>query len=175
MADTIRVGAGCLNQIPLDWTGNRRRILEAISKAREAEATVLCLPELAITGYGCEDHFLSHEVADNAWSSLLEIVPETKGLVVAVGLPVWLRNTVYNCVALLIDGEIAGLVAKQNLAGDGLHYEPRWFHPWPQGIVTTENFYGKDVLIGDLIFNICLLYTSPSPRDQRGSRMPSSA
>ena len=23
--------------------------------------------------------------------------------------------------------------------------------------------------------NICLLYTSPSPRDQRGSRMPSSA
>ena len=24
-------------------------------------------------------------------------------------------------------------------------------------------------------FNTCLLYTSPSPRDQRGSRMPSSA
>ena len=26
-----------------------------------------------------------------------------------------------------------------------------------------------------VISNICLLYTSPSPRDQRGSRMPSSA
>ena len=25
------------------------------------------------------------------------------------------------------------------------------------------------------IYNFCLLYTSPSPRDQRGSRMPSSA
>ena len=25
------------------------------------------------------------------------------------------------------------------------------------------------------VFEICLLYTSPSPRDQRGSRMPSSA
>ena len=25
------------------------------------------------------------------------------------------------------------------------------------------------------IINSCLLYTSPSPRDQRGSRMPSSA
>ena len=24
-------------------------------------------------------------------------------------------------------------------------------------------------------FKVCLLYTSPSPRDQRGSRMPSSA
>ena len=28
---------------------------------------------------------------------------------------------------------------------------------------------------GALIHKICLLYTSPSPRDQRGSRMPSSA
>ena len=26
-----------------------------------------------------------------------------------------------------------------------------------------------------LVFKGCLLYTSPSPRDQRGSRMPSSA
>ena len=25
------------------------------------------------------------------------------------------------------------------------------------------------------VFDTCLLYTSPSPRDQRGSRMPSSA
>ena len=27
----------------------------------------------------------------------------------------------------------------------------------------------------DSLYSICLLYTSPSPRDQRGSRMPSSA
>ena len=33
-----------------------------------------------------------------------------------------------------------------------------------------------DSVTGGLIINgICLLYTSPSPRDQRGSRMPSSA
>ena len=29
--------------------------------------------------------------------------------------------------------------------------------------------------LGNVQFAICLLYTSPSPRDQRGSRMPSSA
>ena len=36
---------------------------------------------------------------------------------------------------------------------------------------------GKDVIDGELKIHIsdCLLYTSPSPRDQRGSRMPSSA
>ena len=33
----------------------------------------------------------------------------------------------------------------------------------------------KDVIDPELMVNVCLLYTSPSPRDQRGSRMPSSA
>ena len=44
---------------------------------------------------------------------------------------------------------------------------------------TAEKHYEehKDKpFFGDLVeFITCLLYTSPSPRDQRGSRMPSSA
>ena len=34
--------------------------------------------------------------------------------------------------------------------------------------VTTADHRAHDIIV-------CLLYTSPSPRDQRGSRMPSSA
>ena len=34
--------------------------------------------------------------------------------------------------------------------------------------------YGADYQQAQ-VYGICLLYTSPSPRDQRGSRMPSSA
>ena len=154
MNDNIRVGAGCLNQTPMDWSGNRRRILECISQARESEVSILCLPELAITGYGCEDQFLSHEVAQQAWESLLLIAPESKKMVIAVGLPVWVKNAVYNAVAILVDGVIAGLVAKKNLAGDGLHYEPRWFHAWPEAMIVEEEF-GQDYLpIGDPIFKI---------------------
>ena len=33
----------------------------------------------------------------------------------------------------------------------------------------------RDVARVKTVLNDCLLYTSPSPRDQRGSRMPSSA
>ena len=44
---------------------------------------------------------------------------------------------------------------------------------------TSENAEGLYTLQGEVvdgsINNNCLLYTSPSPRDQRGSRMPSSA
>ena len=35
--------------------------------------------------------------------------------------------------------------------------------------------FKDDALGGSNQFIFCLLYTSPSPRDQRGSRMPSSA
>ena len=33
----------------------------------------------------------------------------------------------------------------------------------------------KRIALGNYEYIPCLLYTSPSPRDQRGSRMPSSA
>ena len=50
------------------------------------------------------------------------------------------------------------VVEIQDLAGDGNHYS---------ATVTSSQFSGKS--------KICLLYTSPSPRDMRRSRMPSSA
>ena len=41
----------------------------------------------------------------------------------------------------------------------------------------TRSTYGKegDTLVLDIDSKTCLLYTSPSPRDKRQSRMPSSA
>ena len=41
-----------------------------------------------------------------------------------------------------------------------------------QLIINPSRF---DVILTSNMFGDCLLYTSPSPRDQRGSRMPSSA
>jgi len=129
----IRVGGAALNQTPLDWDGNRDRIVAAIGAARQREIGLLCLPELCISGYGCEDAFLAPGVARMAWRVLQEIAPCTAGMVVAVGLPVRFESGVYDAAALLADGRIAGLACKRHLAGEGLHYEPRWFRPWPAG------------------------------------------
>ncbi|MDF1851718.1 MAG: NAD(+) synthase [Verrucomicrobiales bacterium] len=150
----IVAGAASLNQTPLDWEGNLARAIAAVVEAREKGVGYLCLPELAITGYGCEDMFLAPEVGEEAVRSLLSFAPECKGLVVAIGLPLWFESSVYNVVALIVDGEILGLVAKQNLAGDGLHYEPRWFKPWPVGLVESVRVGDQDVPLGDLIFDV---------------------
>jgi NAD+ synthase (glutamine-hydrolysing) len=70
-----------------------------------------------------------------------------------VGLPVSLRHALYNCAALVVDGKIAGLVAKQHLPGDGLHYEPRWFKPWPDDAVADVVRGERSYPIGDLHFD----------------------
>lgn len=150
----IVTGAAALNQIPLDWEGNRRRAVAAVSEARDNGVGFLCLPELALSGYGCEDMFLAPEVGERALESLREFANECKGIVVAVGLPLWFESSVYNTVALIADGKIAGFVAKQNLAGDGLHYEPRWFKPWTEGQVESLTVGKKNVPLGDIVFDI---------------------
>ncbi len=149
----IHVAAAVLNQTPLDWRGNAARCREAIRVARDRGASVLCLPELCLTGYGCEDAFHSIAVQRTSWESLQSLLPETRGMVVSFGLPVLFQNGLFNSACLVVDGQIAGLVAKRYLAGDGIHYEPRWFKPWPQGIRRSVAIDGADYPIGDLLFD----------------------
>ena len=47
---------------------------------------------------------------------------------------------------------------------------------WHAGqILAGENETARAIAFFQGTYNTCLLYTSPSPRDQRGARMPSSA
>ncbi|MEZ0265467.1 MAG: nitrilase-related carbon-nitrogen hydrolase, partial [Phycisphaerae bacterium] len=141
----IKLAAAVVNTTPLDWDGNRDRILGAVAAARAQGVSILCLPELCVSGYGCEDAFHSPGTAEMAWRVLRdEIVPHTRGIVVSVGLPVLHQNALFNTAALIADGRVVGLVAKRFLAGDGIHYEPRWFKPWPTGIVSQITLPGPN-------------------------------
>jgi NAD+ synthase (glutamine-hydrolysing) len=150
----VHVAAAELNQTPLDWAGNERRIRAAIEEARRRGATVVCLPELCITGYGCEDAFHSPGLQQAAWEVLESLLPATKGLVVSLGLPVFFRKALYNGAAMCVDGRLVGIVAKRYLAGDGLHYEPRWFKPWPAGERADLDTPSGPVPIGDIHFDV---------------------
>ena len=52
---TTRVTSTALNQTPMDWVGNIANIKMAIQEAKKKNSNFLCLPELCLTGYGCED------------------------------------------------------------------------------------------------------------------------
>ncbi len=149
----IKVGAAVLNQTPLAWEANKANILGVIQDARAAGVSILCLPELCITGYGCEDAFHSRGIQETAWILLEEIAPHTAGMAVSVGLPLLHNNALFNAACLLVDGRIVGFSAKRFLAGDGIHYEPRWFKPWPHDQRSEIERNGIRYPIGDLFFD----------------------
>lgn len=149
----VRVGAAVLNQTPLAWDDNRRHIEEAMDRARAAGVSILCLPELCISGYSCEDAFHAPGLHQTALEVLREVAPKSSGLVVSVGLPLFFNRGLYNAAALLVDGRIAGFAAKRNLAGDGIYYEPRWFKPWPEGQVASFDLGEHTVPLGDVLFD----------------------
>ncbi|MDZ4658796.1 MAG: NAD(+) synthase [Bythopirellula sp.] len=149
----VRLAAAALNQTPLAWEHNRANIVAAINEARRADASLVCLPELCISGYGCEDAFFSRGVQATSLEMLGEILPATKGIAVALGLPLVVDKQIYNACAFACDGRLIGFVLKQCLAGDGIHYEPRWFKPWPAGQVGEIACWGEKFPAGDVMFN----------------------
>lgn len=151
---SIKVAAAVLNQTPMAWGQNKANILRALEIAREQNVHIICLPELAIPGYGCEDEFHSVGLVDMSWRVLQEILPATRNMIVCIGLPLVHQNSIFNAAAIIAHRKILGFVAKQHLAGEGIHYEPRWFKPWPNNIRSDIFQDGQSYPIGDLYFEI---------------------
>ena len=58
-------------------------------------------------------------------------------------------------------------IQQTGITFDDVLVQPRYSEIVPSEVETTTRLTKR--------ISFCLLYTSPSPRDQRGSRMPSSA
>ncbi|HEX9650179.1 MAG TPA: NAD(+) synthase [Cyclobacteriaceae bacterium] len=150
----LRVAGGTVNQIPLDWDNNLFNISACIKEARTNKVDLLCLPELCLTGYGCEDLFLSDWVSKKSLRKLVSLLPQTKGIGVVIGLPIRIDKITYNTSCFIYDGQIQGFYAKQNLANDGIYYEHRWFKPWTPGIIHTIKIENQEYPVGEIIFEL---------------------
>ncbi len=148
------IGGATLNQTPLDWDTNTLHIIEAIQQARKENVQLLCLPELCITAYGCEDLFLSDWLYTTALEELQKIIPQTQDIAVIVGLPILFKNTRYNCACIIENKKILGFYAKNHLANDGVHYEHRWFSSWNFKDETQINVFGNYYPLGKAVYNI---------------------
>jgi NAD+ synthase (glutamine-hydrolysing) len=148
----IRVGGATVNQTPVDWNNNLDHITRAIRQAREEAVEILCLPEQAIPGYGCEDLFLSTWLPEKSWAILQQICQECIDITVAVGLPVVREGKLFNCACVIRNKIIIGLYAKKYLANDGIYYEHRWFTPREFDSVSTIIINGEEIPFGNFQF-----------------------
>ncbi len=151
--ECIKVGAAALNQTALDWENNKTNIINAIIEAKNQAIQILCLPELCISGYGCEDQFYSLDLQQTALDILKEIIQETSDIITCVGLPLSIQNKIFNATAVIADRQLLGFVCKQHLPNYGLFYEDRWFHRWKAGQAVEVLIDGIKYLAGDVVFN----------------------
>ena len=139
-----------------DCTYNADQIIGVMREYAEKNVQLLCLPEFALTGYTCSDLFLQDTLLRGAEDGLAAILKASEGLnvVVLVGLPVRHNGKLYNCAAVLCNGELLGLVPKVHLPNYGEFYEKRHFIPGMREPECIE-LAGQETLIGTNLLFAC--------------------
>jgi len=145
----MRILAAQINPTIGDLEGNTRLVLDALRRAKQKKVDVVLFPELTLSGYFPDDLLLDPTFIDAIAEKLEVILPETKGLFVAVGLPRWnpsrKEKPLYNSVAVFADGKLLGFKNKTLLPTYDVFDERRYFEPDEEQQIWEYN--GKRIAI----------------------------
>lgn len=143
---------------------NTNKIIDTIKEAEEVGVQLAVFPELSLTAYTCGDLFQQQLLLQEALTGLSLVADSTRflNILAIVGLPILVDNQLFNCAAVLQNGEILGIVPKTYIPGYKEFYEERWFASGNNAKSTSIELSGKEIPFGtDLLFeaqgqyNVC--------------------
>lgn len=126
----VRVAAAISDVKVANVEYNVKSIMGLMSDAFSADVDVIVFPELCVTGYTCGDLFHSSTLLSSAKGGIIEIIGHsynTPGMISIIGAPYVEGSKLFNAAYVIQDGNILGIVKKQNLPGYKEFYEERWF------------------------------------------------
>ncbi len=134
MADRFRITLAQLNPTVGDIDGNAAKAAAAWQQGRAAQADLVALPEMFITGYNTQDLVMKpafHRAAMNAVQALAEDC--AGGPALAIGGP-WVEDgKLYNAYLILKGGRIVSKVLKHHLPNETVFDEVRLYDAGPMG------------------------------------------
>ncbi|MDR2286585.1 MAG: NAD(+) synthase [Prevotellaceae bacterium] len=127
----LKVAAAIPEVKVADCEFNAAQIRKMAESANARGVEIICFPELAITSYTCGDLFFQELLLESAKNALIKLVNDTSTLdiIVVAGLPLMLKDKIFNVAAVFGRGRIYGFVPKIYLPNYGEYYEKRWFAP----------------------------------------------
>jgi NAD+ synthase len=155
--DRLAIAIAQLNPIVGDIAGNADKARHARAKAAGDGADLVVFSELFICGYPPEDLVLKPALQVACRSAVEALAAETAdgGPAMLIGTP-WVEDgKLYNAVALLDGGRVAGLRFKVDLPNYGVFDEKRVFAPGPMpgpvnfrgvrlGVPICEDIWGPE-------------------------------
>ncbi len=148
MKTPLTVAVAQLNCVVGDISGNARRILDAVTRAKAAGADVVLTPELALCGYPAEDLLLRPAFIEACATELATLAVEVQGITALVGYPAEVEGVRYNAAAVIRDGRVVDTYFKHRLPNYEVFDEERYFEAGTGACV----FELKGVRVG---VNIC--------------------
>ena len=137
-----------------DPLANAGAILQSYRQAA-SDAAIVLAPELAVTGYTCEDLFFADDLRRATRQALQDIASATDQRTLVVGAPWWLSDgRIMNCAFVCCRGAIVGAVPKVAQPNYDEFYEKRWFASGADCAVDVDDPLGRFPLRSDLIFDI---------------------
>lgn len=135
---------------------NKEEILRIMKESAKQEVKLLVFPELALSGYTIEDLFHQQLVLQECKAALKELLESSRELdmVAIIGMPLQVKNALYNVAAIIQQGRLLGFVPKQHIPSYQEFYEGRRFAPAPAQNMLID-FYGEKVLFGNKVVFTC--------------------
>ena len=126
----IRVAAATMaTKVAYPGFNSKQAITELVNEAHSKGVSMVVFPELCISGYSCGDLFCQSLLLRRCEEEVAELTELSfeKNMAIIVGVPVQHNGRLYNCAAVIKDGEIKGLVPKTYIPNHGEYCESRWF------------------------------------------------
>ena len=113
----MKIAVGIPKLSLADVTANTENIKKLIITASEQKADILLVPELSVTGATCGDLFFNDLLISASKEALEELKEFSKGIstTAVIGLPFIIKEKLYNCAAILQNGEIIKIVSKTDI------------------------------------------------------------
>lgn len=134
MADRFRISLAQLNPTVGDLDGNAAKARQAWTEGRKAEADLVALPEMFLTGYNAQDLVMKPVFHLAAMAKAEELAKDcADGPALAIGCPWAEDGKLYNAYLILKDGKIASRCLKHHLPNETVFDEVRIFDAGPLG------------------------------------------